>query len=206
MIYVGSAINLNRRWYLHQSELNRNVHGNSYLQNAYNKYGLEAFQFTIVELVEDQLKLLEIEQLWINASDCCNREVGYNICVISASVLGIKRSLETRAKMSLANKGRKHSEEAKKKMSESHKRYKASEETKAKLSIRMKGNKYAKNKTKGRKHTEAALIKMRGLKRSEETRARMSLAFKGRICSEETRAKISASQRQRLAKSDLAVN
>ena len=111
MIYVGSAINFKERWRGHYKALNGNCHGNKYLQAAWNIYGLEAFQFTIVEIVEDTSKLLEIEQLWIDASNCCNRDIGYNLNPTAGSNLGIKWSDDYKEKMSFVLKGKVKSEE-----------------------------------------------------------------------------------------------
>lgn len=71
---------------------------------------------------------------------------GYNLCNVSDGgdgVKGIKRSLSTREKISIANKGKrlgvKLSEETKRKMSIARKGQKRSEETKAKMSIASTG-------------------------------------------------------------------
>ncbi len=111
MIYVGSAINFKERRRNHYKALNGNYHGNKYLQAAWNIYGEEAFQFTIVEIVEDVSRLLEIEQLWIEASDCCNSEIGYNLNPTAGSNLGIKWSDDYKEKMSLVLKGKIKSKE-----------------------------------------------------------------------------------------------
>lgn len=50
-IYIGSSINLYDRLKLHLSQLKRNVHGNKYLQRAYNKH--KTFEFEILELYEN---------------------------------------------------------------------------------------------------------------------------------------------------------
>lgn len=43
--YVGSSVNVKMRVDYHLSALRKGVHGNQYLQNAYNKYGESAFTF-----------------------------------------------------------------------------------------------------------------------------------------------------------------
>ena len=43
--YIGSAKNIDKRWYQHKYTLNKNMHDNSYLQNAWNKYGKNNFIF-----------------------------------------------------------------------------------------------------------------------------------------------------------------
>lgn len=46
--YIGSAIDLYKRWHMHKSSLNGNYHDNSYLQAAWNKYSLNNFMFVQV--------------------------------------------------------------------------------------------------------------------------------------------------------------
>lgn len=48
-IYVGSSININRRFSQHKSTLRHNTHRNKHLQNAWNKYGEENFEFIVIE-------------------------------------------------------------------------------------------------------------------------------------------------------------
>lgn len=46
-VYIGQAVNIRRRWESHRHYLAANKHGNRYLQNAWNKYGADAFKFSI---------------------------------------------------------------------------------------------------------------------------------------------------------------
>lgn len=87
-------------------------------------------------------------------------------------------SIETRQKISNANKGRKHSEESKRKMSE--------------IQALLKPN-------LGRKHSDETKRKMSiaSRSRSEETKRKLSESLKGRIVSEETKNKISSSNKGR---------
>lgn len=100
--YIGSSDQLYRRWKHHQNRLNGNRHENPHLQNAWNKYGKNAFQFIIVE-VEKPASLLMIEQSYL---DVCKSvpNSSYNI------------SYDASAPM----RGRPHTPETKQKMSESH--------------------------------------------------------------------------------------
>jgi group I intron endonuclease len=47
-IYIGSSVNILSRFSKHKSLLKHNKHDNDYLQNSYNKYGLENFLFEII--------------------------------------------------------------------------------------------------------------------------------------------------------------
>ena len=98
--YVGSAISIENRCYFHKNKLNRNIHSNKYLQDAWNKYGSKNFEFSVLEYVEDKTKLLEREQFWLDNSQCYDRLVGYNIRPNAYSSLGVKHTEETKKKMS----------------------------------------------------------------------------------------------------------
>jgi group I intron endonuclease len=52
-IYIGSSINVGRRWSHHLWALRTKKHGNKHLQHHSEKYGLEDLQFSILELIED---------------------------------------------------------------------------------------------------------------------------------------------------------
>jgi len=77
-MYIGSAVNIERRWKEHVSKLNRKVHINKHLQNAWLKHGAATFTFEVVEIVEDELWLKAREQAWIQATKCQKPEMGYN--------------------------------------------------------------------------------------------------------------------------------
>ena len=47
-IYIGSAVNLNKRKNNHFSHLRRNLHSNKHLQNAFNKHGRNNFIFEVL--------------------------------------------------------------------------------------------------------------------------------------------------------------
>lgn len=138
--YVGSAIDLERRLKNHHTALINNKSRHSFLQNAWNKYGKEAFQFNILEYVQNPEWLIEIEQYWIDFLETANREYGYNICTIAGSCLGIKLSEETKKKMSEACKGRIFTEEHKRKMSLSSTGKHKSEKHKQRISEVRKGH------------------------------------------------------------------
>lgn len=121
-VYIGQSININHRIQEHISLLNRNCHSNSYLQRSFNKYGIENFSHEIIEECSEEL-LSEREIYWINYYDSYNN--GYNLTEggeglrgykfnndtkskISKSLIGIKRSEETRNKISISKSGPNH--------------------------------------------------------------------------------------------------
>ena len=152
-VYVGSAVNISNRRWIHLSMLRRGRHRNSHLQNAWDKYGEECFIFETIEMCEPE-RLIEVEQRWINHYDSASR---YNILTKAQSSLGFKHSEEaidkmsrrvfseeTRRHMSEAGAGKprpwrlglKHSEETRKKMSLSRRlRPPHSDATRAKMRV-----------------------------------------------------------------------
>lgn len=65
-MYIGSTNHLKRRIKGHISELINNKHYNKHLQNCYNKYGLDAFNFYILEKLNDDSILFNREQYFID--------------------------------------------------------------------------------------------------------------------------------------------
>ncbi len=106
--YIGSAVHFNKRWNTHKSRLRRNVHANIHLQNAWNKYGENNFEFIIIEITP-KIKLAEVEQIYLDniKNDVSRRKKYYNISIDSkCPTLGIKPTDETRKKISDSLKGK----------------------------------------------------------------------------------------------------
>lgn len=61
--YIGSSIDINKRWIEHRCMLNRNTHHNEELQLAWNAYGDDSFTFELLEKTEN---LILAEQKWID--------------------------------------------------------------------------------------------------------------------------------------------
>ena len=76
-IYIGSTNDYKIRWKVHISQLNSKTHCNQYLQNAWNKYGEENFDFSILEEIELS-EQFQKEQEWINKLNPFGKN-GYNI-------------------------------------------------------------------------------------------------------------------------------
>jgi len=95
-IYIGSSNDIHKRLLEHKRRLKKNNHANNHLQNAWNKYGGDNFNFSKVEIIEfpSREKLLEREQFWIDKTKCADRSIGYNINFIANSPLGIKLTQE----------------------------------------------------------------------------------------------------------------
>src|SRR6185295_18629845 len=76
--------NLYARWVLHRRRLRQKTHHNIHLQQAWNKYGEEKFEFSVLELVEVST-LLQVEQTWIDKTGCADRKIGFNIFPLAGS-------------------------------------------------------------------------------------------------------------------------
>ena len=140
--YIGSAVNIKSRWADHRSRLGANKHHNRHLQNSWNKHGEDSFTFEVLEYCEKE-RLIEREQFYID-----NEKPAYNISPTAGNSLGVKRTDETKRKMSEAKMGnqpwlgRTHSDETKRKISEAKMGnrlgVKLTDETKRKISEAMK--------------------------------------------------------------------
>ena len=75
--YIGQSQDLQRRKREHQYHLRTNTHVNIYLQNSYNYYGPENFEFGILEYCQKE-KLDELEIYYIDKFNA--QTEGYNIC------------------------------------------------------------------------------------------------------------------------------
>lgn len=101
--YVGSAVNISRRWGEHKTALNNKKHHSKHLQRAWDMYGKDSFEFEVVELVEKQL-LIQRDQYWIDELSSYGKD-GYNTNPKAASSLGVVRSSETRERISASKMG-----------------------------------------------------------------------------------------------------
>lgn len=211
--YIGSAVNLKKRWRQHLNNLCRRRHYNKHLQAAFNKYGEEAFVFSILEKVEEPENLIGCEQHYL---DILKPE--YNISPIAGSPMsgrhhtketcakigtsligkmagerhpmyGKQHSAETRAKMGVAHVGKHLSAEARTKLSVARTGKCRSTETRAKISASMTG-KHLSAETRAK--ISASLT---GKRRSAETRARMSVAQTGKHHSVEAKRKMSEARK-----------
>ena len=113
--YVGSSVDLRYRFYDYFSGSYFYKSGSSIMANAISKYGLDAFEFIVLEFT-DKAETLSREQFYI---DTLKPE--YNTLKIAGCTLGFVPSVETREKLSKAASGRVHSLETIAKISESQK-------------------------------------------------------------------------------------
>jgi group I intron endonuclease len=138
-IYVGSSVNLIHRWFCHKQDLKQNKHANAFLQNAWNKYKEEDFEFGILEECAEGL-LIEREQYWMDFYKSYDRNKGYNLRPKAASMIGFHHSEESKKKMSELKIGCIPWNKDKKGL------YKCSEETKRKIGKKGESNSFSKLK------------------------------------------------------------
>lgn len=182
--YIGSAVHISKRWNNHKYQLNKGTHYTKYLQNAWNKYGAQAFEFSILEKVDDKSNLIEREQYWIDILDPVKN--GYNARCVAESNLGFTHSESAKIAIQEGNKGRVVSEETRARQSAAKKGVKQKpEHVKARVeSAKAKGRKMHPN-------TAAALkIANLGKPKSESHKANISTAHKGKVLSEAHKAKL----------------
>ena len=110
-IYIGSSVELQRRFRLHIWDLKRGKHKNIKLQRHFNKYGEDDLIFSIIAYCNNN-ELLLFEQFYIDAYNPY-----FNICLNAGNTLGVKKSDECKRKISEANKGKKRSKEVLEKIS-----------------------------------------------------------------------------------------
>lgn len=185
-MYIGQTGNLTNRFYRHKYKLNKKQHTCSHLQNSWNMYGEEAFEFKILESdILDEM-LTKREQHFIETFKTNNKKFGYNTRIASDSNRGIKYSPEIIEKNRQAHLGIRHTPEAKKRISESRKGIKFSEEHIKNLSISHKGKP---NINKGKKQPGFVPLKPfikghtpwnRGIPQSPEAKEKNRLGHLGK--------------------------
>lgn len=200
---IGQSKCLKRRWAEHRKLLDRNSHCNPYLQNSWNKYGKDSFEFQVLSLCP--VDILDSEEIrLIHEYKTTEEDFGYNLTTGGGRPV---MSIETISRMKEAHKGSKNywygkhlSEEHKSKLRKAHVGMKPSKEAIEKMS----------KAQIGRVHSEETKIKIGlsnqgkhvGQKCSEETRRKMSESRKGeknywyhRPFPEEMRRKMSEAQK-----------
>lgn len=169
--YIGSSLDIDRRFRNHAEALRRGKHQNPHLQQAWAKADEAVFTFTVLEVVPPADLLLR-EQFHLDAA----RPDVYN-CGIYAecSAKGIKLPESTRAKMSASHIG-----------------HKVSNATKAKIGA---ANSVNRNTPE---HKAKLLAANLGKRQSAETRAKRSRALIGMKCPKSVahRLKLSLARRE----------
>jgi group I intron endonuclease len=61
--YIGSSNNIKRRWRDHKKMLRGNRHDNIYLQNSWNKYGENNFDFIVIDNIKKSWILRKLKNI-----------------------------------------------------------------------------------------------------------------------------------------------
>lgn len=104
-VYVGSSRAIRTRFRTHRNLLAQGNHFNVHLQRAWDAYGHDAFEFTLIEEVSiDQLLIRE--QFWIDTYRSADVRYGYNISQqAGAPMAGRRHSDKTRKAFSETRRG-----------------------------------------------------------------------------------------------------
>lgn len=88
-VYVGKSKNIYKRLHQHKSDIkidNRNYNENPHLLNSIKKYGIDNFDYYVIEYIDESLDTESIEMIlserelfWMKDLDCLNKEKGYNL-------------------------------------------------------------------------------------------------------------------------------
>lgn len=113
--YIGSSVSVFKRLSTHKRMLINNKHFNKHLQSSFNRYGLDNFNFSLIEETEIDI-INEREEYYISIYKSNDRELGYNKRIqcdtnigrefskthienLRKSHLGIKRTKESHLKI-----------------------------------------------------------------------------------------------------------
>jgi group I intron endonuclease len=177
--YVGSSVNIERRWGKHKALLNVGIHHSIILQNAWTLYKATSFNFTIIEVVKQTKNLVVREQFWIDKLECFGKK-GYNVAPKAGSSRGRKLTAAHKAKIAFGNLGRIVNEATRVKISLANTGKRRTTKAKAKMSDA------AKKRGAHSSEVYAAISELnRGKTRTLEQRKKISDSRKGKPLSEQ---------------------
>lgn len=173
--YVGSSVDIHRRWGDHRKRLKKSGHHSPKLQNSWNKHGSEIWKWSILQECEE-VRLLFLEAFWMARLDSVNN--GYNLIllVLEDGYIVRRHSLTTCKKRGASIQATRAKWTEEEKM-----------ENGAKISLgRMNRSDEAKAET-----SRISSLAMMGHKPSQETCAKLSSSLMGHEVTQETRDSIS---------------
>ena len=206
-IYIGQTKDIIKRFTRHKSNVVNKI--NHTLYDSMRCYGIENFEFIIIEKIENINKLNEREQYWIDYYKSYDRNYGYNLRLKAESNRGYKHSEKSKINMSLAKQknpswlGKKHTKESRDKIAKAHKGKKLTKIHKLNIAKSLIGK-------KRRPHSKEAKLKMsishkgkpninKNISISKEQKEKIKHTFfkkdhipwnKGKTVSEKTRLKM----------------
>lgn len=197
-IYIGKTCDFIRRVYQYEYS---SSDGQVLLSKSFKKYGFNNHTISIIEsFIGDLKKSNDRESYWIlfyqsNASKFPQKK-GLNLTDGGEGTAGLKRSIESRKKISAIMTGKKHKQESKDKISLRNKGKKhgpSSVEKRLKISIANKGRKPDASAIENMKKSNARY--WLGKERSDETKRKVSIKHSGKTLTEEHKIKLSLSKK-----------
>lgn len=197
-MYIGSTMDVEKRFNRHKKDLRAGDHHCVYLQRAWNKYGEDSFSFEILEACTSEEEVRKAEASYLRMSydslyNVSKQSTGGDLISYHPNRDGIvekmsnsvkvrysKMTLEERKRVfgrsgtSNPRYGKKHTEEAKRKISEANKGNQYAKGSKRTAEQRDKLSKVA-SQRKGEKNP------FFGKEHSEETKKKISKAKKGKL-------------------------
>lgn len=76
--YIGSSVNIQRRFWAHKNDLARKKHHCKTLQKDWDKFGQDCFVFEVLEIIDNDEDRFLREQYWINRHGCARSSTCYN--------------------------------------------------------------------------------------------------------------------------------
>jgi len=104
--YVGQSVNIKKRIAEHFRTLRKGEHANSKLQNAFNKYGENAFSWSIEVYCEDPEEMDLIEEAFISGEAHFEEELFFNIASFAKAPMRGKNHTEESKQLSTEKSSR----------------------------------------------------------------------------------------------------
>ena len=118
-IYIGSSINILKRWSHHKDDLRSNTHHSKHLQRAWNRYKEESFVFKILEETSMEERINR-EQFYIDLFKSYLRQNGFNLYPKAEGSSGYKFSKQHIENLKKSHLGYHHTEIQKQRIADAH--------------------------------------------------------------------------------------
>ncbi len=197
-LYIGITTDVARRWRSHLGAARRG--DPRAISRAIAKHGVENFRMDVIACASDAASLCALEVMLIEQHGAYRTKAGYNATLGGEGARGAIRDEATRAKMSIANGLRPISASHRAKISAANKGRKPSQkamDNSLATRRRLKAERVIERDVPPRPpyvcsdQTRAKLSEaQRGKEVSADTRAKIAEALRGRTISDETRAKL----------------